>query len=717
MTKNNSLRDTHPEIFATISAESNQGINLETLTRNSKTVISWKCNLGHTWSTQVKSRILTSCPVCSNKMVSPGFNDIATTHPHLVKLFCDPEDTKKYVAGSNKKTNFICAKGHITCSQISDKIANEHSCSVCAGKTILIGYNDLATTHPDIASDLPDENDAKRYTAGSNKIMEWECKKGHKYTSSVNSRTRQNSKCPYCTGKLAIPGETDLPTTHPELFKQWHPTKNILDPTKLKAGSGKKVWWFHTDESGQTHEWEAVILSRKVGNGCPVCSNNQIKEGYNDLATTHAKLVEEWVDLKKKPTEVTKGSHYKAQWQCEKGHIWRASISNRTLHGRGCPFCSNQQIEVTTNSLTATDPEIAAQWHPTLNLTEPGESPSGSGKIIWWQCPKEPTHKWQATIKDRTRKDGLSTGCPECSNHGESIREKELADYLQQNNIKIVRRSKNIIKGELDIYLPEHKTAIEFNGLYWHSEAIGRKDKWYHYNKYKACKDKGIQLIQIWEDDWVNQKSFMKVALLHKLNQTGSTQKIGARKLRPTKITYKEVASFLKINHIQGPIQGSYYYGLTSPENEETLNEENLKAVLVVKRSGNKNSKEHWYIERYATSVPVAGGFTKLLKHAERQLKADNETITQWITFSDNCISDGGLYSNNGFTLDKELDPDYMYTRGSRRYHKFNYRLKRFREDPALTYQEGLTEAELAKLNKIYRIWDAGKVRWVKSVD
>lgn len=82
-------------------------------------------------------------------------------------------------------------------------------------------------------------------------------------------------------------------------------------------------------------------------------------------------------------------------------------------------------------------------------------------------------------------------------------------------------------------------------------------------------------------------------------------------------------------------------------------------------------------------------------------------------TFSDHCVSDGGLYEQNGFVVDKVLPPDYMYVVGNRREHKFRYRLKRFREDPNLVYQDGISERELAKLNGLRRVWDAGKTRWL----
>lgn len=110
---------------------------------------------------------------------------------------------------------------------------------------------------------------------------------------------------------------------------------------------------------------------------------------------------------------------------------------------------------------------------------------------------------------------------------------------------------------------------------------------------------------------------------------------------------------------------------------------------------------------RYATNGLVQGGFTKLLKYA-----ASKFTPSSFVTFADHCISDGGLYANNGFIVDTQIEPDYMYVVNGERKHKFGYRIQKFRSDPNLLFQEGLTERELATLNGLDRIWDAGKTKY-----
>lgn len=120
-------------------------------------------------------------------------------------------------------------------------------------------------------------------------------------------------------------------------------------------------------------------------------------------------------------------------------------------------------------------------------------------------------------------------------------------------------------------------------------------------------------------------------------------------------------------------------------------------------------------VVRYATplGVLVCGGFSRLLSHA---VKATG--VSHVVTFSDNMVSDGGLYRRTGFHEERVLPPDYSYVRPDEgvRMHKFRFRISRFRSDPGLLYRPGLTESQLATMNGLERVYDAGKVRWGMDV-
>ena len=113
-----------------------------------------------------------------------------------------------------------------------------------------------------------------------------------------------------------------LAETHPEVAKQWHPTKNgDLKPEDFSYGSTKKVWW--KCDKGVDHEWDSVISSRSRGTGCPICSNNMVVRS-NCMATTHPELAKEWHPTKNgdiTPFDITAGSNKRFWWKCDKGDV------------------------------------------------------------------------------------------------------------------------------------------------------------------------------------------------------------------------------------------------------------------------------------------------------------------------------------------------------------------------------------------------------------
>lgn len=482
------------------------------------------------------------------------------------------------------------------------------------------------------------------------------------------------------------------------LISEWHPTRNgELLPKQVTVGSPRKVWWLGKDCG---HEWDARIADRAAKESkCPYCSRRKVLAGFNDLATTHPVLAKELHKTKNTitATNIMAGSIKKVWWQCELGHEWEAAIGHRSK-GIKCPYCAGRKLKIGDTDLATKYPDFAAQWHPTRNgRLRPEQVLAGSAKRIWWQC--ENKHEWSAKISDRRF---YSSGCSKCSTKV-SAPEKLLLTFLEDLKLKVIPSDKaTLLSHELDLYIPSKNIAIEFNGLYWHSEKMG-KTKNYHYNKWLECKNKSIELIQIWEDDWERNPEQIKRMLARKLG-VSSEPKIFAHKTVIKSLTTIHAQSFLIENHIQGFANGSYYLGLFDKRDIEKL-----VAVLILEEEVGTEGKTLNVI-RYATNVSVMGGFTKLLKYAEITYQPE-----RFVSLSDNCVSNGDLYRNNGFILDKEFAPDYMYSTREGRKHKFEYSLKRFKEDPNLEYIEGLTEAQLAEYNKLYRIWDAGKQRWVKN--
>ena len=138
------------------------------------------------------------------------------------------------------------------------------------------------------------------------------------------------------------------------------------------------------------------------------------QEVKNSLLRTQPEIAAEWHPSKNgnlRPEDVTAGTHQKAWWQCSKGddHEWEASIVSRA-RGAGCPCCSGRKATRST-CLTVTHSEIAKEWHPTKNeALTPADVCAGSGKKVWWLCPKGADHEWAAIIQNRTK----GGSCPFC---------------------------------------------------------------------------------------------------------------------------------------------------------------------------------------------------------------------------------------------------------------------------------------------------------------
>lgn len=245
---------------------------------------------------------------------------------------------------------------------------------------------------------------------GSKKKVWWQCEKGHSWQSAVHTRTGSGAGCPVCAGKVPFAGETDLASLHPDLVRQWHPTKNgSLTPTQVMPGSHRMAWWIC--EKG--HEWRAQIKSRAAGCGCPVCANRQIRPQENGLSTQYPQLAAQWHPIKNvplTPNHVAPGSIRKVWWLCERGHEWQASIASR-VSGCGCPVCTGRRVVAGENDLGSQFPGLAVQWHTKKNgsLTFQQVTPYSNRKV-WWQCEKG--HDYQATIASRTMR---GSSCPYCS--------------------------------------------------------------------------------------------------------------------------------------------------------------------------------------------------------------------------------------------------------------------------------------------------------------
>ena len=286
----------------------------------------------------------------------------------------------------------------------------------------------------------------------------------------------------------------------------------------------------------------------------------------------------------------------------------------------------------------------------------------------------------------------------ECS--GISYSEKEIVEFIKSiYSDEIIENSRSIISPkELDIYIPQKNLAIEYDGLYWHDE--NHIENNYHLNKTKLCNKKGIDLIHVFEDDWLERKEIVKSMIASRLGVY--KEKIFARKCQIKEIEKDQAKIFFNENHLQGFAYGDLYLGLV-------FNNELIQCICINKKGWHDGNVE---LTRMVTKLntQVIGGFSKLVKHISDYI--EYKSITSYVY---KAWFNGKGYNESGFTIVKENNPSYFYIVNGKRIHKSHFRKdkikKMFERGELEFYDSNKTEHENMIENKIYRIYDCGTIK------
>ena len=272
----------------------------------------------------------------------------------------------------------------------------------------------LSETNPELREEWhPSKNDEllfdEVYQTTTRKAW-WRCKNDppHEWKASIRSRAISKNGCPYCSGRY-VPFEKSIATLHPEIAAEWHPTKNEkLKPEHIAPQTNKRLWW----QCNLGHEWHSKVNYRtRHSTKCPVCALLE-----KSLAVTHPGIASEWhpdKNLPLTPTTVTHGMSKLVWWRCQGGHEWQMQIASRVSSLSGCPFCAKTSAQNSRFNISLQDsnPELAKQWHPTMNLPlTPDKVTPGVSKKVWWVCPRDKDHIWQTTVRNRSK----GNGCPLC---------------------------------------------------------------------------------------------------------------------------------------------------------------------------------------------------------------------------------------------------------------------------------------------------------------
>lgn len=299
--------------------------------------------------------------------------------------------------------------------------------------------------------------------------------------------------------------------------------------------------------------------------------------------------------------------------------------------------------------------------------------------------------------------------CPLCYPSPKSGLENKLYNdlCLIDPNLNIKRNYRGILPGklELDFYFPSFNFAIEIHGLFYHGELHGKNSQ-YHLNKLKWCNEKGIELIQIFEDEFVNHYDVVLEKILRKLYLSKSI-KIGARNCKVEKISNEISKEFLNKYHLQGNAAASIRYGLF-------YNNELISVMTFSKPNASKGNvfkdKNVYELSRYAghNKYNCAGGVSKLLSVFLKEYsphKIISYADLRWVSKNKN------IYSILGFTLIHQSKPNYWYfiTNSLKRYHRFNFTKAK---TILLGGLSNLTEWENMKNLGYDRIWDCGNFKY-----
>ena len=284
--------------------------------------------------------------------------------------------------------------------------------------------------------------------------------------------------------------------------------------------------------------------------------------------------------------------------------------------------------------------------------------------------------------------------------------EIDIKDLLRTSNIDYVENDRNILNGkEIDIYIPNNNLGIEYDGLYWHSNAY--KENNYHLNKTNDCEKQDIQLLHIFEDEWINKKEIVKSIIKSKLGL--NDVRIYGRKCIIKEIDGRLCKEFLIENHVQGNINSKVKIGLFYDNKLVSVMTFGVKRIAMgCKINIDGEYEMHRFCNKLNTQV--IGGASKLLKYF---INTYNPKLI--LTFADRRYSNGNLYKQLGFEFIENTKPNYWYFKSNdlNRYHRYNFRKDILVKDG---FDATKTEHQIMEERGFSRIYDSGNMKFILNL-
>lgn len=506
------------------------------------------------------------------------------------------------------------------------------------------------------------------------------CKEHGVFRPTFRFHVVGKTKCPKCVGNVKYTQDEFVKKLRKEL------PENISTEKVVYEGSNEKITLV-CDKHGEFEKFPS-----EAKNGCPECNKEARREKNKNKFLKKAKEVHgdtydyskvDYIDTDTKVTIICK----------EHGEFLQTPYKH--INGQGCPKCGLKKIG-------------EKKRKPFKDFVKKARAKHGSK----YEYVRESYTKVNDFLDIMCQKHGkfsqiganhlVGCGCPSCSKGSTSKDEKELASFLEEI-VPIETNDRKILGGkEIDIVIPSKKLAIEYNGLFWHSDV--NKDDNYHIEKTKESESKGYRMIHVFSDEWINKKEVVKSRLLNIVGKTPNI--IYARKCTIKEVPTKEAMEFLDKNHLQGRVGATIKIGL--------YNNNELVSLMTFgnqrKNLGNKSKEGYFELLRFCNKLntSVVGGASKLMNYFERKYRPKSV-----LSYADRRWSDGKLYEKLGFDFDGATRPNYFYTKGDIRENRYTYRKSELLKKKM--GEEHQTEREIMKNNGYLRVYDCGTYRFIKT--
>lgn len=456
---------------------------------------------------------------------------------------------------------------------------------------------------------------------------------------------------------------------------------------------------YGVDNPNKTTATRAKIAAtnrERYGGNAPLCAK-EVKDKVR--ATTLARYGVEYImqsKVAKAKAVATSLEHYGVANPNKSKEVQaKIAATNRERYGVDCVLQNPKIIEKSKRTVKTKHYPVFVKLVKAKNISVLSDIEAYvSSKVLKFKC-NTCGYLWTRDLQKMPLVNGTrSVYCKKCCTQA-SMAEKELMFFIKSiYSGEVIENTKSIIKPyELDIYLPEKKLAIEFNGTYWHSFRSSK----YHQNKTFLCKEQGIRLIHVFEHEWTFNKN--KV-MQHIKNALGIFEvSIYARQCQVKAISSNEYREFLDINHLQGAINSSVRLGLFYKD----------ELVSVIGFGKSRFKKDELELHRYCVKAgyQVVGGFSKLLKHSKQ---------TDFVSYVDLSHFTGKGYEKLGFVPIAITSPSYVYVKNDEiksRMQCQKHKLSAFLSN----FDEELSESDNMSLNGWYKVYDCGNLKLKYSIN